>query len=87
MLEELGRLQGANGRARQFANHPAERARKAIAGRVRDAIGKLEGPLPGLAGHLHRTIVTGTYCRYREEPGIAWDVDARPQDPGNLPTS
>ncbi len=75
LLEELGRLTGAHGRPRQFANHPAERARKAVTARVRDAIGKLEAPLPELAGYLHRTIVTGTYCRYRGEAGFTWDID------------
>jgi hypothetical protein len=75
LLEELGRLRGVQGRIRQFANHPAERARKAVAGRVRDAVGKLESLLPELAAHLQRTIVTGTYCRYRGEPGITWDID------------
>ncbi|MEW6473932.1 MAG: AAA family ATPase [Actinomycetota bacterium] len=80
LLEELGRVRGVQGRVRQFANHPAERARKAVAARVRDAIGKLESPLPELAGHLHRTIVTGTYCRYRGEPGITWDVGGPPDD-------
>ena len=75
LLEELGRLRGAQGRVRQFANHPAERARKAVAARVRDAIGKLAPHLPELGAHLHRTIVTGTYCRYRPEAGITWDVD------------
>jgi hypothetical protein len=87
LLEELRRLNGAHGRVRQFANHPAERARKAVTARLRDAIGKLEAPLPELAAHLHRTIVTGTYCRYRGEPGVTWNVDARPQGPGTLPTS
>ncbi|HVW35146.1 MAG TPA: AAA family ATPase, partial [Acidimicrobiia bacterium] len=76
LIDELGRLRGAHGRARQFANHPAERARKAISARVRDAIGKLEPPLPGLAAHLHRLVVTGTYCRYRPEPGTTWTVSA-----------
>jgi hypothetical protein len=51
-----------------------------MAARVRDAIGKLESPLPELAGHLHRTIVTVTYCRYRGEPGITWDVGGPPDD-------
>lgn len=74
LLDELGRLRGVQGRVRQFANHPAERARKAVTARVRDAVGKLEPPLPDLAAHLQRTIVTGTYCRYRGEPGITWDV-------------
>jgi hypothetical protein len=76
LLEELGRLKGVQGRVRQFANHPGERARKAVTARVRDAIGKLEPLLPELAAHLHRTIVTGTYCRYRAEPGITWDLDS-----------
>jgi hypothetical protein len=74
LLEELGRVQGVQGRVRQFANHPAERARKAVAARVRDTLGKLESPVPELAAHLQRTIVTGTYCRYRGEAGITWDV-------------
>ena len=87
LLDELGRLSGVHGRARQFANHPAERARKAITARVRDAIGKLESPLPELARHLHRTIVTGTYFRYRTEPGITWSVDAGPEDSRRIPAS
>jgi hypothetical protein len=80
LLEELGRLKGVHGRIRQFANHPAERARKAVAARVRDAVGKLESVLPELATHLHRTIVTGTYCRYRGDPNITWDVHGAPDD-------
>ncbi|HEV8626366.1 MAG TPA: AAA family ATPase [Acidimicrobiia bacterium] len=87
LLEELGRLRGAQGRIRQFANHPAERARKAVAARVRDAIGKLEPHLAPLAAHLQRTIVTGTYCRYRPEGGITWDVDGTPDDRRTLATS
>jgi hypothetical protein len=87
LLQELGRLGGAHGRIRQFANHPAERGRKAIAARVRDAIGKLEPLLPELASHLNRTIITGTYCRYRGEPGITWNVHAGPPDPQTDPTS
>jgi hypothetical protein len=76
VLDEVGRVSDVHGRARQFANHPAERARKAVAGRVRDAIRKLEPLLPDLAAHLHRTIVTGTYCRYRGDDGVSWDVGA-----------
>lgn len=75
LLDELRRARDVQGRPRQFANHPAERARKAVTARVRDAIRKLEPLLPDLAAHLHRTIVTGTYCRYREDHPIAWDVD------------
>jgi len=74
LIEELGRVTGSGGRPRQFANHPAERARKAVTARVRDAIRKLDPSLPELAAHLERTIVTGTYCRYRPDT-TAWDVD------------
>ncbi|MDP9388066.1 MAG: hypothetical protein M3Q48_09070, partial [Actinomycetota bacterium] len=75
LLDELRRITATGGRARTFANHPAERARKAVAGRVRDAIRKLEPVLPELAAHLHRNIVTGTYCRYRPEL-TQWQVDS-----------
>ena len=74
ILDELGRATGTTGRSRSFANHPAERARKAVSGRIRDAIGKLDPVLPELAAHLQRTIVTGTYCRYRTD-GVTWQVD------------
>jgi hypothetical protein len=74
VLDELARATGTGGRARPFANHPAERARKAVSGRVRDAIRKLTPVLPELAEHLDRTIVTGTYCRYRSS-GTRWHVD------------
>lgn len=76
ILDELSRVTGTAGRTRTFANHPAERARKAVSGRVRDAIRKLETVLPELADHLHRTIVTGTYCRYRDD-GTPWHIEDR----------
>jgi hypothetical protein len=50
--------------------------RKAVAGRVRDAIRELEPVLPELAAHLQRNIVTGAYCRCRAEL-IHWRVDNR----------
>lgn len=74
LLDEIGRVTGTGGRQRQFANHPAERARKAVTARVRDTIRKLESALPELAAHLHRTIVTGTYCRYRPDT-TDWRID------------
>jgi len=74
ILDELGRITGTAGRTRAFSNHPAERARKAVGGRIREAIRKLEPTLPELADHLQRTIVTGTYCRYRAD-ATAWHVE------------
>jgi AAA ATPase domain len=65
LLSELRRVTGVGGRARSFANHPAERARKAVAARIRETIKKLHNEIPALAAHLDAAIVTGTYCRYR----------------------
>ena len=74
LLDEIARAAGTGGRRRQFANHPAERARKAVTARVRDTIRKLDPALPELAAHLQRTIVTGTYCRYRPDT-TDWSID------------
>ena len=74
LLAELGRVTGTGGRPRAFANHPAERARKAVSARIRDSIRRLEPVVPELAAHLERTVVTGTYCRYRPTD-VEWEVD------------
>lgn len=74
VLDEVVRVTGPRGQARQFANHPAERARKAVTARVRDAIRKIAPLLPELAAHLDRAIVTGTYCRYRPDT-TGWHID------------
>jgi hypothetical protein len=66
LLGELGRVTGAGGRSRSFAN-PAERARKAVTARIRDTIRRLHAEMPALAAHLDAAIVTGTYCRYRPQ--------------------
>jgi hypothetical protein len=75
LVDEIVRVTGTGGRRRPFANHPAERARKAVTARVRDTIRKLEPVLPELAAHLEQGIVTGGYCRYR--PGtVDWHIEA-----------
>ncbi|MGD9998450.1 MAG: hypothetical protein AB7L17_10745 [Ilumatobacteraceae bacterium] len=75
LLDELGRISGHGGRARSFANHPAERARKATTARIRDAIRRLEPVLPELADHLRERVVTGTFCRYRGDDELRWRVE------------
>ena len=67
LLTQLRQATGLAGQSRSFANHPAERARKAVAARIRDAIRKLDRDMPTLAAHLDGAIITGTYCRYRTE--------------------
>ncbi len=73
LAAELGRGTGLGGRPRAFANHPAERARKAVAARIRDAVRRIEAVHPDLAAHLDQALVTGVRCRYRG--GERWDVE------------
>lgn len=54
------------------AQPAAERARKAVAARVRDAVRRIGQELPDLAEHLDATLVTGLRCRYVGE--LSWDV-------------
>lgn len=74
LVAELQAGTAAAGRPRSFANHPAERARKAVTARIRDAVRRLDADLPELAAHLDRTLVTGVHCRYRGD--ARWQVDA-----------
>jgi hypothetical protein len=74
LLAELRRSTTPGGAGRTFANHSAERARKAVSGRIREAVRKLRDDMPALAAHLDQTVLTGTFCRYRAEPGIRWEV-------------
>lgn len=41
-----------------------ERARKAVAWRIRDALRKITAAHPELGAHLDDTITTGTFCAY-----------------------
>jgi hypothetical protein len=73
LVAELRAGTGFGGRQRPFSNNPAERARKAVTGRIRDALRRLELVLPNAADHLDQNLVTGVRCRYRGES--RWQVD------------
>lgn len=73
LVAELRAGSGFGGRQRHFANNPTERARKAVAARIRDALRRLELVLPHAAEHLDQNLVTGIRCRYRGE--ARWQVD------------
>ena len=78
LLTEVRRTTGLGGRIRTVANDPAERARKAVSGRIRDAIRRLDTITPRLAAHLDRSIVTGLRCAYvptGADASIRWRVD------------
>ena len=78
LLTEVRHATGLGGRIRTFANDPAERARKAVSARIRDAIHRLDSIAPRLAAHLDRSIKTGLRCSYTPsgvDSSIRWNVD------------
>ena len=78
LLTEVRRTTGLGGRIRTVPNDPAERARKAVSGRIRDAIRRLDRITPRLAAHLDRSIKTGLRCAYAPtgaDASIRWRVD------------
>ena len=63
LLAELGAAVGLAGRPR-LALDPAERARKAVAWRVRNSINHIEAAHPALGRHLRHAVRTGSFCKY-----------------------
>jgi hypothetical protein len=63
LLVELRVATGLGGRRRTLGDS-GERARKAVTGRIRESIAKLEQLHPAMARHLDTTITTGTYFLY-----------------------
>ena len=72
---ELAAAYGLSGTARRLAD-PAERARKAVANRIRDAVSRIEANHPALGRHLRSSIRTGTFCSYEPERTVTWTVRA-----------
>jgi hypothetical protein len=73
LLAELRAAVGLGGRARR-AGDPGERARKAVSGRIRQAIDRIENDAPALARHLRNSVKTGTFCVYRPESAVNWQL-------------
>ncbi len=71
VLEHLQAAYGLGGRSRETGSD-AERARKAVTGRVHDAIGRIELQHPRLGRHLRFSIRTGRYCSYQPEQPVHW---------------
>ncbi|MFW6691958.1 AAA family ATPase [Streptomyces sp. MAR4 CNX-425] len=63
LLTELRAAAGLAGRTRRLGDE-AERARKAVGARIRDALRKIAQDHPELADHLRSTVSTGTTCAY-----------------------
>ena len=71
LLAELGAAVGLAGRPR-LALDPAERARKAVAWRVRDSINHIEAAHPALGRHLRHAVRTGSFCVYDPDQPTDW---------------
>ncbi|MEV0677432.1 AAA family ATPase [Actinosynnema sp. NPDC050436] len=63
LLEELRAAAGLGGRTRRLGDE-AERARKTVTARIRDALRKLADRHPELAEHLREHVSTGSTCLY-----------------------
>jgi pimeloyl-ACP methyl ester carboxylesterase len=70
ILAELRAATGLGGRRRALGD-AGERARKAVTGRIRESIARLDQLHPAVARHLEATVTTGIYCVYIAPPG--WD--------------
>jgi hypothetical protein len=70
---ELASAYGLGGRARRTGD-PTERARKAVAERIRASIARVKGVHPELGRHFENTIRTGTFCSYRPELHVDWKL-------------
>ncbi|MCO8275419.1 AAA family ATPase [Actinoplanes sp. TRM 88003] len=64
LRDEVRRATRPGGAARPLSPGNAERARKAVSARIRDAIRRIEAVHPELGRHLDRTVRTGHLCCY-----------------------
>ncbi|PGH43238.1 ATPase [Micromonospora sp. WMMA1996] len=71
LLDQLRAAAGLAGRSRRLGDQ-AERARKAVTGRIRDSLRRIDQRHPALASHLRDSITTGTSCRYLPPDPISW---------------
>ncbi len=72
LATELSAALGLGGRPRR-AGDPVERARKAVSGRIRLTIGRIDVEHPALGRHLSKSVRTGTYCVYSPEHVTTWE--------------
>lgn len=71
LVEQLRAAMGFGGRPREDLD-PAERARKAVTARIRDAMARLEALHSELGNHLRHSIRTGTFCVYDPPAPTTW---------------
>ncbi len=70
---EIAAAYGIGGRARKAADS-TERARKAVANRIRDAVTRIEKDHASLGRHLANSVRTGIFCCYQPERPVSWRI-------------
>ncbi|QLQ39518.2 AAA family ATPase [Micromonospora robiginosa] len=73
LLDQLRAAAGLAGRTRRLGDS-AERARKAVTGRIRDTLRRIEQRHPALAAHLRDSVTTGGTCRYLPPTPVPWHL-------------
>ena len=73
LIRELAAAAGLGHRDRKLGDQ-AERARKTVSARVRDALSKIGPVHPELAAHLRGSLRLGTRCSYSPPAGVTWKV-------------
>ena len=74
LVDQLSRAFGLGGRDRA-AGAAAERARSAVTWRIRAAIRAVSALDPDAGAHLAASVRTGTWCAYRPDPPLTWQVE------------
>jgi hypothetical protein len=77
LVQQLAAAFGLSGRARSTGS-AVERARSAVTWRIRAAVKRVAEAHPELGRHLENALRTGTWCAYRPETAIAWEVTTAP---------
>jgi predicted ATPase len=72
-VQQLSEAFGLGGRSRRGGS-ASERARSAVAWRIRAALKRIREVHPDLARHLENAVRTGTWCSYRPETAVEWQV-------------
>jgi hypothetical protein len=73
LIDELSAVTGLGGRTRR-AGSDAERMRKAVGNRIRQALARIEDVHPELGRHLRVSVRTGTFCRYEPDREMRWEL-------------
>jgi class 3 adenylate cyclase len=73
LTDELAVAFGLGGRARKGAD-AAERLRKSVASRLKDAVSRIQSAHPGLGRHLTRAVKSGLFCSYVPGQPVSWKL-------------